>query len=235
MNGSQGPEPAGADRTGPLVDGAYAEAFTAPTDAPEADATVAWDATPLILVRVRAGATTGMDYTYGAPATVAVAVAVINEQFADVITGRCGWDVPAANEAMSRAVRNTGRPGLVAAPFRPLTSPCGTSRRGCLACPWCAYSGPVIRRSRCTAAVASPRTTNAAKTSSCAPGARSRASPASRSRSGSRGARPRPGTWTGWRGRGAASGMRPSCTWTPTAAMTANRPSGLAPRWRRRG
>ncbi|GGX87728.1 enolase C-terminal domain-like protein [Streptomyces hiroshimensis] len=94
----------------PAVEDVTTAVYTVPTDAPEADGTLAWDATTLILATVRSGDTTGTGWTYGAPATADV----ITGQLAEVVTGRCASDVPAANEAMSRAVRNTGRPGLVA-------------------------------------------------------------------------------------------------------------------------
>ncbi|MFG2652625.1 enolase C-terminal domain-like protein [Streptomyces sp. NPDC048436] len=84
--------------------------YTVPTDAPEGDGTLAWDSTTLILVRAHSGDVTGLGYTYGAAATARV----VDDQLGGLVTGRCAWDVPAANEAMSRAVRNAGRPGLIA-------------------------------------------------------------------------------------------------------------------------
>ncbi|MYT28589.1 MULTISPECIES: enolase C-terminal domain-like protein [unclassified Streptomyces] len=100
--------PAGA--SGPLVDEVTTAAYTVPTDAPEADGTLAWDSTTLVVVHVRSGTTTGLGYTYGAPVTAHV----VDDQLSAVVVGRCALDVPAANEAMNRAVRNAGRPGLVA-------------------------------------------------------------------------------------------------------------------------
>lgn len=96
--------------TEPVVASVEAAAYTVPTDAPEGDGTLTWDATTLILVTVRSAGTTGLGLTYGAPATAPAVV----QQLADVVTGRSAWDVPAAHEAMSRAVRNAGRPGLLA-------------------------------------------------------------------------------------------------------------------------
>ncbi|MFF1476300.1 enolase C-terminal domain-like protein [Streptomyces sp. NPDC058301] len=95
---------------GPWVDGIETAVYTVPTDLPEADGTLAWDSTTLVLVRVRSGDTTGLGYTYGAAQTAAVVEGLL----ADAVTGRPVWDVPAANEAMTRAVRNAGRPGLIA-------------------------------------------------------------------------------------------------------------------------
>ncbi|MFE9411335.1 enolase C-terminal domain-like protein [Streptomyces sp. NPDC006704] len=99
--------PAGA---APSVDAIEAAAYTLATDAPEGDGTLAWDRTTLVVVHARSGATTGFGYTYGAPETAAY----VRGHLASVVTGRPAWDVPGLNEAMTRAVRNDGRPGLVA-------------------------------------------------------------------------------------------------------------------------
>ncbi|MEU5009883.1 hypothetical protein AB0G35_06255 [Streptomyces sp. NPDC021749] len=61
-------------------------------------------------MQLRSGGTTGLGYTYGAPRTAAV----VRDVLAGTVRGAAVWDVPAANEAMSRAVRNAGRPGLIA-------------------------------------------------------------------------------------------------------------------------
>lgn len=102
----------GVNRPGPdlAIDSVEAAVYTVPTDAPEADGTLAWDSTTLILVRARSAGTVGLGCTYGAAATARV----VDQELSHVVTGRCAWDVPAANEAMTRAVRNAGRPGLVA-------------------------------------------------------------------------------------------------------------------------
>src|SRR4029078_10255110 len=47
-------------------------------------------------------------WTYGSPA----AARVVDEHLAPVVTGRSAWDVPAANEAMTRTVRHAARPGV---------------------------------------------------------------------------------------------------------------------------
>jgi L-alanine-DL-glutamate epimerase-like enolase superfamily enzyme len=94
---------------GAAVDAVDVSAYTIPTDAPEADGTLAWDATTIVLVQVRAGDTVGTGWTYG-PAAVAY---VVRDQLTGVVTGRDVWDVPGCLEAMVRATRNAGRPGLV--------------------------------------------------------------------------------------------------------------------------
>ena len=47
--------------------------YTVPTDAPEGDGTLTWDATTIVLVEARGGGTTGTGWTYGPPAARVVA------------------------------------------------------------------------------------------------------------------------------------------------------------------
>jgi L-alanine-DL-glutamate epimerase-like enolase superfamily enzyme len=84
--------------------------YVIPTDAPEADGTLAWDKTTLVLASARAGTTRGIGWTYAA----AAAQGVIADVLAEVVTGRSAMDVPGAADAMARAVRNIGRPGVAA-------------------------------------------------------------------------------------------------------------------------
>jgi len=93
----------------PRVESVRARGWTVPTDAPEGDGTLAWDSTTLVVVEATAGATTGLGWTY-APAAAA---AVVEELLAGVVTGTDPMAVPATSQAMVRAVRNAGRPGLV--------------------------------------------------------------------------------------------------------------------------
>jgi L-alanine-DL-glutamate epimerase-like enolase superfamily enzyme len=92
-----------------LVESVEASAYTVPTDAPEADGTLSWDSTTLVLATARAGGVSGIGWTYG-PAACA---AVITDLLAGVVRGRSALDVGGATEAMIRAVRNAGRPGAV--------------------------------------------------------------------------------------------------------------------------
>ncbi|MET8450907.1 enolase C-terminal domain-like protein [Streptomyces sp. NPDC005209] len=84
--------------------------YTVPTDTPEADGTLAWDSTTLVLATVHCADVTGLGYTY-APAATAY---VIGDLLADVVTGASVFDVPRLNEAMQRAARNAGLPGVCA-------------------------------------------------------------------------------------------------------------------------
>jgi len=84
--------------------------YVIPTDAPEADGTLTWDATTMVLARATAGTEQGIGWTYAA----AAAQSVITDMLAGVVVGRSALDVPGAAEAMTRAVRNVGRPGIAA-------------------------------------------------------------------------------------------------------------------------
>ncbi len=85
-------------------------AYTIPTDAPEADGTLAWDSTTLIVVELEAGGEKGIGYTY----SDASIVALIEKKLAETVAGRSALDIAGANVAMWRAIRNLGRSGLAA-------------------------------------------------------------------------------------------------------------------------
>ncbi|MGW4540802.1 enolase C-terminal domain-like protein [Streptomyces chartreusis] len=95
---------------GPVVERLDVSAYRIPTDLPGGDATLAWDATTLVLVEATAAGRTGLGFTYGSPATAPV----IEHELADLVVGHDVFDVPAANDRMSRALRNAGRPGVAA-------------------------------------------------------------------------------------------------------------------------
>ncbi len=91
-----------------LVRDVQVAAYTVPTDQPEADGTLAWDSTTLVVVTVTAGTTMGTGWTYG-PAACA---AVVSDLLAPVITGLPAADVGGCWQAMVHAVRNAGRDGV---------------------------------------------------------------------------------------------------------------------------
>ncbi|GII58812.1 mandelate racemase [Planotetraspora thailandica] len=90
------------------VESVTASAYTVPADAPEADGTLAWDSTTLVVAEVRAAGERGIGWTYG----TAACAAVISGRLAGVVRGRSALDVAGAWQAMVRAVRNDGRPGV---------------------------------------------------------------------------------------------------------------------------
>ena len=83
-------------------------AYRIPTDAPEADGTIAWDATTMVLAQVSAGGHTGLGWTYAH----AAARALIVDPLRNVLEGRDVDDIPGAWAAMNRSLRNIGRPGV---------------------------------------------------------------------------------------------------------------------------
>lgn len=94
----------------PVVERVNSAVFTLSTDAPEADGTLSWDSTTLVLATVRCDDVTGLGYTYAPAATARV----IDDLLAEVVVGAPAFDVPRVNEAMHRQVRNAGLPGVAA-------------------------------------------------------------------------------------------------------------------------
>ena len=93
-----------------VISAVDAAVYAIPTDAPEADGTLAWDETVLVLVTVQAGGEEGTGWSYAA----AAAASVVTDVLAGLIRGRSALDIAGASEAMARAVRNIGRPGVAA-------------------------------------------------------------------------------------------------------------------------
>jgi L-alanine-DL-glutamate epimerase-like enolase superfamily enzyme len=81
---------------------------TVPTDAPEADGTLSWTETTIVIVEARAEGERGLGYTY----SDAAAGALIEDKLAGVVKDADPLSPPAAWRAMRGALRNAGRPGL---------------------------------------------------------------------------------------------------------------------------
>lgn len=84
------------------------EAYTVPTDFPEADGTLAWDKTTIVIVHASAADETGIGYTYADVATAQL----IQGTLIPVIRGKDAMEVPACWSAMRHQIRNLGRPGI---------------------------------------------------------------------------------------------------------------------------
>jgi L-alanine-DL-glutamate epimerase-like enolase superfamily enzyme len=87
-----------------------ARAFTIPTDKPEADGTISWNSTTLVLVEVFAGGEAGLGYTYSGGSIVEL----IQDKLAGVVEGLDAFDPQRAWQMMQHQVRNLGREGLAA-------------------------------------------------------------------------------------------------------------------------
>ncbi|HET7531213.1 MAG TPA: enolase C-terminal domain-like protein [Mycobacteriales bacterium] len=87
-----------------------AAAYRIPTDAPESDGTLAWDATVLVVVEVEAGGLTGIGYTYAHQS----AVGLVHDKLAGVVRSSDAFDVRATWRRMVDAARNLGAVGVTA-------------------------------------------------------------------------------------------------------------------------
>ena len=92
-----------------IVEQVQAAAYSVPTAGPEADGTLSWSSTTVVVVTARCGDAVGTGWTYGHRA----AVGVVNDLLAGVAEGRDPMAVPACHAAMRVAARNAMVPGLV--------------------------------------------------------------------------------------------------------------------------
>ncbi|HET7823207.1 MAG TPA: enolase C-terminal domain-like protein [Ornithinibacter sp.] len=93
---------------GAVVSSVAAAAYTVPTDEPEADGTISWEATTIVVVQVHAGDLVGTGWTYGSP----VIAPLVEKSLAPVVVGSDVLGNVATWSAMVRALRNIGRRGL---------------------------------------------------------------------------------------------------------------------------
>jgi L-alanine-DL-glutamate epimerase-like enolase superfamily enzyme len=84
------------------------EAYTIPTDAPEADGTLSWTQTTIVVVHARCGGGWGLGYSYADVATAKL----IETMLLPIVRGLDALSPPAAWERMVAAIRNLGRPGI---------------------------------------------------------------------------------------------------------------------------
>jgi L-alanine-DL-glutamate epimerase-like enolase superfamily enzyme len=82
-------------------------AYRIPTERPEADGTLEWNAVTVVVAEADAGGATGIGYTY---ADAAIAQ-IISGVLADAVRGRDALAVPGSWWAMVRSIRNLGWPG----------------------------------------------------------------------------------------------------------------------------
>ncbi|SRR5213593_2383465 len=96
-------------------------AYTIPTDFPESDGTIEWDATTIVIVEARAGGYIGLGFTYGDIA----AARLIDRKLSKVVLGADAMATADIRMGMVRAVRNLGRPGIAPMPSRRWRLRCG--------------------------------------------------------------------------------------------------------------
>jgi L-alanine-DL-glutamate epimerase-like enolase superfamily enzyme len=83
-------------------------AYTIPTDAPEADGTLSWDSTTIVVVHASAAGEAGLGFTYADVSTAKL----IESKLGSLLEGRDALAPQAAWAAMVGAIRNLGRPGI---------------------------------------------------------------------------------------------------------------------------
>lgn len=93
------------------IESVQAQAYTIPTDAPEADGTLAWDATTIVIATVGSGGHQGIGYSY----TDAAAARLIHSSLAHLVEGMDAMNGPMVWQRLVEHTRNLGRPGIVSA------------------------------------------------------------------------------------------------------------------------
>lgn len=90
------------------ITGTKVEAFTIPTDAPEADGTCSWESTTMVLVTIEAGGKSGLGYTYADEATAKV----VHNLLPKTVSGHDVFAHTAILQDIYRQVRNLGETGI---------------------------------------------------------------------------------------------------------------------------
>ncbi|WP_372423513.1 enolase C-terminal domain-like protein [Salinarimonas chemoclinalis] len=124
------------------IDALEARAYRIPTDAPEADGTLDWDATTLVVVTAVAGGVRGMGYAY----TDAAAAGIVSGTLAGDVLGEGAMDVPRLWERMRRRVRNMGVSGIAASAISAVDTALWDLKAGLIGLPLAALWG--ARRER---------------------------------------------------------------------------------------
>lgn len=100
--------PATATATQVVLDRIHVSAYTIPTDQPEADGTISWDRSTLVLVEVEGDGHAGLGYTYADEA----AAHLIHGLLAKKVEGRDAMNIAGSWIEMVKSIRNLGRPGV---------------------------------------------------------------------------------------------------------------------------
>jgi L-alanine-DL-glutamate epimerase-like enolase superfamily enzyme len=96
------------ERVEVAVEGLEVAAYTVPTDAPEADGTLSWTETTIVVVHARAGGERGLGYTYADVSTAKL----VQSKLASIVEGCDAMSPQGAWMQMVRQIRNLGRPGI---------------------------------------------------------------------------------------------------------------------------
>jgi L-alanine-DL-glutamate epimerase-like enolase superfamily enzyme len=116
-------------------------AFRVPTEVPEADGTLQWSATTIIVVRVHVADVVGLGWSYSHGSCVPL----IRSVLAPLVVGRDVLDTPSVWQSMQRAVRNLGRPGLVSCAMSAVDIAMWDAAARIVGLPLCRFLGQVKR------------------------------------------------------------------------------------------
>ena len=83
-------------------------AYTVPTDFPESDGTLEWNATTVVLVEIWSGTTRGLGFTYGDLSTAGI----VDHVLSPLVLGHDPMAISSAWLKQLRRVRNFTRPGI---------------------------------------------------------------------------------------------------------------------------
>lgn len=86
------------------------QSFAIPTATQEADGTLSWDKTTLIIAHLQAGTKSGLGYTYGHHGIRAMGETLASS----CLIGREPFDIPSLHAQMRRKIRNNGNCGMTA-------------------------------------------------------------------------------------------------------------------------
>lgn len=90
------------------IENVKTSAYTVPTETPEADGTIEWDSTTIVIVQIEAGGKTGIGYTYADGVTAAF----IRNNLQSIVIGKDALDIATVTETCIRAIRNNGSCGI---------------------------------------------------------------------------------------------------------------------------
>src|SRR5690348_11216833 len=83
-------------------------AYKIPTDALEADGTLYWNSTTLVVVEIEAGGKKGVGYTYAHEATAFF----IDRKLKELVLGKNALDIAGITTFLTQQVRNSGTCGI---------------------------------------------------------------------------------------------------------------------------
>jgi L-alanine-DL-glutamate epimerase-like enolase superfamily enzyme len=96
--------------TGTRIERVDVPVYEVPTDAPEADGTIAWDRTTVVMVELAGAGRTGLGYTYAS----ATAADILKRLLGPLLLKQDPFAIPQHWKAMVAAVRNVGWRGVCA-------------------------------------------------------------------------------------------------------------------------